>query len=449
MTNDDEKTQTMDSECLGEEIKKTKNTATNRIINGKCGACSSEDVDSKSEVIQCYWCKNSFHAIECSNDQFNVSAPSVFKNHLHAAVNNASPYEKRFGRFLFICNDCITLEEKRQAAAKTDRVELLDMKIDSFKREFKEEILEMKALLKNQFNGTPRDVSKLENETVADNQTKDKLLWSQRVENLKHLVTLKSQAGEQKLCQKTLEKTCAESGASVIKTFSMRKTKDTAIVCNSRKDAEKLLDKIENTFPSQDAELVTALKPEVNIVGLGQQYDPGQLKDMLIKQNSGITNLYGDESALLDDKHISVISVTPLKSYKGKQQSLYKSTVRVSNLIREIIAKQGDRVYLGSNSHKVYDSFYIPRCYKCQDFHHLSKKCEAEHPTCGFCAEQHDTQTCPKKDDSSNTPTCINCKNSDSHKSDASHYAGSFDCPMLKEKQLQLKKRIPFYQQHQ
>ena len=129
MRNVDVKTQTMDSECLGEE--RGKSTARNLLIDGYCALCSEgleqeeQEVIDCSEIVQCYFCKDSFHAINCKDDSCNVSATSVFKNQLSPAVNNTSSYERRFGRFLFMCDDCITLEEKKRASATADRVQLL------------------------------------------------------------------------------------------------------------------------------------------------------------------------------------------------------------------------------------------------------------------------------------------------------------------------------------
>ncbi len=151
------------------------------------------------------------------------------------------------------------------------------------------------------------------------------------------------------------------------------------------------------------------------------------------------------KNTFLDDKHISIISVTKVKSYKGTQQTPFKATIRISNLIRDIIAKQGNRLFLGSQTCKVYDSFFVPRCYNCQEFGHHSKNCEKEQPTCGFCAGEHETKGCSKKDDTSSKPICINCKRSSSTDTDISHYAGSFNCPLLIAKQQELKKRIPFH----
>ena len=450
MRNVDVKTQTMDSECLGEE--RGKSTARNLLIDGYCALCSEgleqeeQEVIDCSEIVQCYFCKDSFHAINCKDDSCNVSATSVFKNQLSPAVNNTSSYERRFGRFLFMCDDCITLEEKKRASATADRVQLLDAKFDSFKQDYRREISELKNLLKQHLSSdnTVAEETKLGNSDSPTTVKPSKELWSQRVQNLKHMVTIKTKANGTPLSPLVLEKTCIDSGASVVKTFALPKSKDTGILCNSRKDAEVLMEKFGETLPSNEVELVTARKPEINVVGLTREYSSSELTEMIKKQNDGISNLLEDNTALLDDKFMKVISITKVKSYKGAQQTPYKATIRVSNLIRDLIHKQGDRLYLGLQTCKVYDAFFVPRCYKCQEFGHHSKNCSRDRSICGFCAQEHETKSCTIKSDSTATPTCINCKNCG--KKETNHYAGSFVCPILIAKQNELKKRIPFHQ---
>ena len=137
-----------------------------------------------------------------------------------------------------MCNYCITLDEKKRAAATVDRVEILDIKVDTITRELRDEFLELKKLLKAQITSKHNVIDNVEpvsaESSPMTNQVKDNMLWSQRVENLKHMVTVKNQSDGTALCPELLEKTCAESGVSVIKTFSLQKSKDTAIVCNSR-----------------------------------------------------------------------------------------------------------------------------------------------------------------------------------------------------------------------
>jgi hypothetical protein len=134
--------------------KSAHNSAKNLLVNGLCKACSNDEVVKSTDIVQCFWCKDSFHAINC-DETCNVSAPTVFTAHLSHAVNNTSSYAKRFGRFLFICNDCSTAEEEKRAATTVDRVGLLDNKIDAINLEFREEMSELKTLLKEQLSQKP------------------------------------------------------------------------------------------------------------------------------------------------------------------------------------------------------------------------------------------------------------------------------------------------------
>ena len=227
---------------------------------------------------------------------------------------------------------------------------------------------------------------------------------------------------------------------TVHKTTTLEKSKDTSVLLNSRKDVDLLMEKIGEKMPGHVVEMKQALKPTISIVGLNKGYTQEDLLGMIKNQNCGISTLMNDKSANIDDKYIDIINVSEIKSYQGTSNKLYKAVVRVSNLIRSIIANQGNRVFVGNGTCKVYDSFYVMRCFNCQQFGCHSNKCEKD-PVCGFCAEGHQTQHCTTKD--SNNPTCINCKQEGK---DHCHAAWSIECPILKSKQTILKKKIPFYQ---
>ena len=66
---------------------------------------------------------------------------------------------------------------------------------------------------------------------------------------------------------------------------------------------------------------------------------------------------------------------------------VYKAIVRVSNVIKSVILKQGHRLFIGfQTTCKVYDSIYVLRCYKCQGF--ITAKTGADdHETCR-CTEK-------------------------------------------------------------
>ncbi len=76
-------------------------------------------------------------------------------------------------------------------------------------------------------------------------------------------------------------------------------------------------------------------------------------------------------------------------------------------------------------------------------FGHHSSKCTND-SVCGQCAGNHETRDCTDKGPNT-VPTCNNCKSADASM-DCAHKAGSLECPILKEKQEELKRHIPFFQ---
>ena len=410
-----------------------KNTAKNIISKGICSACNSEKLDIKVVGIQCWWCKLHFHGTGCV-DECNVSGNSDFTKQLRPAVTNDGKFDGRFGRFLFVCDYCMTCKEKEAAQVNTDRVDLLEKKFDTMQNELRNEILEFKNLLTQQSSTTVVNTNPSSNAKLSP--------WNdtQKVNRLKQMLVIKKTSDGTPICVDELEKICVDNKISVHKTTTLEKSKDTSVLLNSRKDVDVLMEKIGEKMPGHVVEMKQALKPTISIVGLNKGYTQEDLLGMIKNQNCGISTLMNDKSANIDDKYIDIINVSEIKSYQGTSNKLCKAVVRVSNLIRSIIANQGNRVFVGNGTCKVYDSFYVMRCFNCQQFGCHSNKCEKD-PVCGFCAEGHQTQHCTTKD--SNNPTCINCKQEGK---DHCHAAWSIECPILKSKQTILKKKIPFYQ---
>ena len=83
--------------------------APNIVKDGLCNHCSKEVNFDKDNAIECNTCGYMFHAVGCSEEDYNVSSPSSFTNHLFPAVSKAKTYKSRFGRFLFICDFCKNL----------------------------------------------------------------------------------------------------------------------------------------------------------------------------------------------------------------------------------------------------------------------------------------------------------------------------------------------------
>jgi hypothetical protein len=65
-------------------------------------------------------------------------------------------------------------------------------------------------------------------------------------------------------------------------------------------------------------------------------------------------------------------------------------------------------------------------CYRCQIYGHIAVQCQSRNPTCGFCAEAHDTRECLKSKETNTVPKCVNCQ--------GSHNPNSTECPVMRHK---------------
>ena len=117
--------------------KRFENTSPNTITDGYCNSCST--LVNAQHSVQCFSCKLLFHAVSCNDEKFCVAAPSTFTNHILPAINRTGPYATRFGALLFVCDFCRTCDEINSVASTSQRVDMLEQKIDTVK-----DILRMK-----------------------------------------------------------------------------------------------------------------------------------------------------------------------------------------------------------------------------------------------------------------------------------------------------------------
>ena len=410
------------------------NTALNRITNGHCLACD-QDVDTLEQGIQCWFCGDYFHAINC-DDNLCVAAATVFKNHIKAAVSKSGVYERRFGRFLFSCDYCMTLEEEKRCASSVDRIDLLDKKMNDMNNTFISELSSLKNLITRSSSTVSTHVTPSESETSA-NPWNDQ----QRTDNLKHTMSISKDSNGNAVDMKQMEKICVDNGISVHRTFSLQKSESTGIVLNSKSDAELLKQKLCNDMPLHKVEQVAAKMPVITVVGLQREYTKEDVISMVKKQNPGINSLFEAITTSPQDQTMSVLAIKPLKN----NPEIFKAIIRVSNVIRSVISKQGDRLFIGfQSSCKVYDHFFVLRCFKCQEYNHHSKDCKGS-AVCGFCSGNHETRNCTEKS-YAHRACCTNCTKSGKTRDVASHEAGSLDCPIFQQNQSKIKNSIPFHQ---
>jgi len=422
----------------------TLNPAPNLLVNNKyCKVCKS-DIDTKTHGIQCNKCDFWFHAINCGEEKLNVSSPTSFTGHILPAVNNTGVWEKRFGRFSFTCDYCLTKKNVSEVATMKDRVEMLENKIDSMRLDFKKELTELKNLL---ISKATTETSTGTTCTAAPSTPGTSSSATSSSPGLKHgvdsysqvLKIKKSEQGET-ISTETLTEMCIENGISVIKPFDIKKDSSTGIIVNTKKDADKLVKTLADISPQHEITKIPTRVPTITVVGLSRKYNDTELIRMIKNQNDGIAALFAGGDTNPEDLFMEIRKITPLKNNKD----IYKAYIRVSNAIRAVIGKQGMRLYIGAQTTcKVYDHVFVLRCYKCQDYGHHSEDC-TNSAVCGFCAKTgHETRNCNVYTRNGHGKKCINCHQAGN---DSRHEANHPQCPVFLEKYAKAKRMVPFYQ---
>ena len=404
--------------------------APNVIVEGKCKSCDDE-IDLQAQGISCFFCKTWYHGSGCSiAADINVCPNSQFA-HVTNAINKTGGYGKRFGRFLFICNRCDIEHESSEIVTMNDRVDILDKKFSSFQSTVITQLNDLKnVMLTNSPAANP-----IVPQAAADAKLNP---WddTQRAARLRQVVTIdnKSSSGHE-LDRNLLEESCRDNGVRVERSYELSKSGKTAFVLNSKSDAEKLTHSVANKLPEHKTDQFSAKTPRITVVGLQKDYGKNELSDMLVRQNPGISTLFNDEDLTADDKLFKCVAIVPLH----KDPNRYKAIMRVSNLIRSVIAKQQDRLYVGIQTCcKVYDNYFVLRCYNCQNFGHHSTSCNSD----AHCAGSHETRACTVKNNSS-AASCSNCKKA--NLSNFQHSSNDPTCPVLMEAQKKLRSSVPFY----
>ena len=418
----------------GSEDKRDRTPPPTLISDSFCNACNTK-VDLDLFGISCYSCKQWFHASGCSSsDLNNVSCPTYFKN-LSDAVKKTGGFAKRFGRFLFVCDFCSTENETSSTVSVNDRVTVLGNKLSSFESDIKNQLDDMKDLIREGIcsNKSTPSVTTFAQPPQLDN------VWDdiQRVDRIRHVVVIKDN-NDKPVSSDELEKSCVESGVSVTKSFPLSKSQGTGVVVIGKSEADKLRATLNERHPGHETETLSAKTPRVSVVGLQKQYSKDELTDMIVRQNPGINAIFNGQTTSSEDRLLNVVAVVPLRNNPNE----FKAVIRVSNLVRSVISKQQDKLYVGMQSRcKVYDNFFVLRCYNCQEFGHHSEKCKSD-PACAHCGGSHKTSSCDKKADAT-ASSCVNCAKQ--KLSDKRHSANDPNCPILLEAQKKLKQSVPFY----
>ena len=188
--------------------------------------------------------------------------------------------------------------------------------------------------------------------------------------------------------------------------------------------------------PNQTVHAIKDKLPTISITGITQPIEKENVLTEIGKQNPHIQEL-------LDQNHTFKIMFVnkPRGVYKHYQVVAY-----VSPEIRDIIGKHGNRLYIGLESVRVYDRFYVKRCNRCNLFGHYQEGCDKT-LSCGLCGVQsdHETQNCGYNESTTMDQfQCINCVRAGLV--GTGHGTSWPKCPAYVIAQRKLRSQIPYYE---
>lgn len=120
-----------------------------------------------------------------------------------------------------------------------------------------------------------------------------------------------------------------------------------------------------------------------------------------------------------------------LFTYKAK--ALGSAVCKVSPNIRDAIIQRGNTIKIGMRCCPVKDRIHVLQCGKCMSFGHKATNCKKDKYTCAWCADDHKTNDCTKKNVES-SHRCANCSKmlADDFETASYHNAFSKHCPFFK-----------------
>ena len=436
------------------------------IIKGtKCNRCCW-DVDLKKEAVQCFKCQNFFHGV-CYKDSRDISSPSALSGTLIPAVANSGSYERRFGRFLFLCDFCMGSFKSATNVLPTTKllpsVEL-DKKVDSlsndvlnFKAEFTLAISSLKEMMTD-FTKDPNQI--VASESVAANNnasTTSEVLYAdvaglptQQTQQLLHIASSDiSSLSHEEVKEKVVHvKQQVSQSLKDIPTNFVKSNHQKGVLTvafpdiESREKGSQLIENLNLSASGFHTKNGKKMLPKLTVSGIDSSlldsidsnlsHEETRTQQKSIIKNSIISK--NDRIKQLTDAG-HTLDVVFMK-WSGNSSDRATVAIKVSPAIRAMIFQnQYGKIFIGNNSLSVEDRFFFKQCFHCQQLGHVSTDCPKldEDPVCFYCMGPHQSKNCPKKR-SRTEHCCAKCFHSKvtGEKSDfKSHNAADPECPVI------------------
>ena len=371
-----------------------------------CPSC--EAVPDKDQCVRCFLCKCSYHAsCDILTVEANLGSKTMVKTFLSQSTK---------GNFKFFCDKCLTDFEisfaKTQGLETMGNNELvqLEKKVDTLEAKLDE----ITALLKTSADSSTSKVA-----GPPDIWANEEKMKTVRLPP-KSILLFKNNGNITPETESNIEKTVLTNKIGISRSYK-NINGDLVVVCNNNDTRNNLKDAISDDL--LEMQTPTTKRTSITIVGLRTKYTTREVFDMLIAQNPCFENF----SSLDMNDHIEIVAVRELKN----NPTVFQAFAKLSDMLRGSITQAGNRLVVGLSSCRVYDQFYIKRCYNCQHFDHYAKDCPTPHEhVCGKCSSNHPTKACDSDSDK-----CVNCVRDGV--ASTNHKSGSSDCPcIIKHQQL-------------
>ena len=399
-------------------------------LQGKCETCLNKAKDP--EIIKCYVCEFSFHAL-CDSPEGNndpIAKKTYFNLYKQASTKP---------NFLWKCDRCLTISEENQAATLKETISKLIDRFDSLENRVSQDIktqvaAEFVKLTESQtteFNKLTETVSK---NAESQSSVPPQGAWgdSIKVAEMKSSLMVKPDSDGNSVDVKKIRKIVREKGIPVNKVVTTS-TGDTFINLPNEKSRDKLLPLIQSESNQNRVVPLKSKLPSVSLVGLTVDHTKDEIKEGIVNQNEVIGKLVGE------GEELSVVFTKP----PSGRQTYFQVTLRVSPKIRAAMKSSGNHIHLSDEFPKVVDNFHVRRCNKCQCFGHYASQCKPETlANCGYCGIDHKSDECELKDAGHNRHKCINCEKAGLKPE--GHSTFWYDCPAYKIQQEKLKNSISY-----
>ena len=207
---------------------------------------------------------------------------------------------------------------------------------------------------------------------------------------------------------------------------------DTVIVCPSATDAQAVQQRMKSDYPEHEVKIPATKRLVVAIVGFKSNHTTDTLYKMIM-DNSCFSYLGLDIEKF--KTMFEIIDVKPCKN----DSSTFQVIGKVSDSVRNILSKHGDKLLIGLYSCKVYERYSVKRCSRCQKFGHWWRESQNEY-ACAKCGKGHETKLCPTANDTT-VKSCVNCIRS-SKGDPSSHTADSTLCPCYVDERETVKREL-------